>query len=155
MFSFEHFAKRLAMLLVTCLLVGCAAEQPDLYMSNDTECSAPCWHSIVPGKSTVTEAESVLRSLSFVSELDFDTSNQEVTSACWQFTASVAYGCTTFKNAVLQNLRVRPKDLHLEQIAVQLMLKADDSPPFPAAGLSSSESNAIIATVICCRRSDR
>jgi hypothetical protein len=39
----------------------------------------------------------------------------------------------------------------LEQIAVQLMLKADDSPPLPAAGLSSSGSNAIISEAICSR----
>ena len=43
----------------------------------------------------------------------------------------------------------------LEQIATQLMLKADDNPPLPAAGLSrvASGSNAIIASAIRSKRS--
>ncbi len=42
--------------------------------------------------------------------------------------------------AKLENVITRPIRRHLEQIAAQLMLKADDSPPFPVAGLSSSRS---------------
>jgi hypothetical protein len=71
----------------------------------------------MPGKSTIVETETVLRSLSFVSELDFNTSSKQgVTTACWQFITSMAYGCATFKNATLQYLRIRPKDLHLGEV---------------------------------------
>jgi hypothetical protein len=47
----------------------------------------------------------------------------------------------------------RDQFAELEQIADQLMLMADDSPPFPTTGLSSSASNTIIAPAICSRSS--
>lgn len=113
--------RRIVILVVVYLLVGCVTDQIDLYFSKDTECSAPCWHDISPGETTEAEAESILRSLSFVSQLDFKTSsNQGVTVARWQFTPSMTYGYATFKNAVLQHLTVRPSGLHLGEVIDRL-----------------------------------
>lgn len=109
--------KWIAILLAACLLVGCVADRPDLYVSNATDCSAPCWYGILPGESTMTETESMLRSLSVVTELDFGTSfNQEGKTARWRFSLGQAYGYANFKNAVLQYLTFRPRDLHLGEV---------------------------------------
>lgn len=57
-------------LLALFLVVGCAPiwRKPavDRSILTDDPCAAPCWHGIVPGMTTLAEAEDILRDLDFV-----------------------------------------------------------------------------------------
>ncbi len=128
--------KRIVILLLTaCLLGGCQVAQPELYVSVNADCSKPCWYGITPGKSTQVETETWLRSLTFVSNLDFQApSSQGVTRATWQFTPNTAFGYAVFKSSVLQQLIFRPRGLHLGDVLDRL-----GAPDYISAGYEPGE----------------
>jgi hypothetical protein len=49
--------------LALAVAVGCSNQKTDLLLEGDSECSPPCWISIMPGVTTISEADNIILNL--------------------------------------------------------------------------------------------
>jgi hypothetical protein len=100
------------------LLTSCLSQSSGLVLGNAT-CAAPCWYGLTPGKTTVAQAEAVLRSLPFVSSGSIKTNTSfGVTDISWVFGDKVAgVGILTFSTqGIASEIRLNPRGLQLGEV---------------------------------------
>jgi len=102
-------------LILLLFLMGCVSQSPEIFLG-DATCALPCWYGLTPGKTTVAESQTILKSLPFVSSASIETITlQGVTSIRWSFTGgAIGNGILVFdKDQRIQEIRLRTTGLHL------------------------------------------
>ena len=73
---------------------------PELWLFQTGYCQQPCWHGIRPGDTTLVEAERMLQTLPFVSDIQRDNSATKRCDLSWNIDLSVPYwGCAITEDA--------------------------------------------------------
>ncbi len=102
-------------LLVLCLiLTGCNNRTQEIFL-NRSECAAPCWYNLSPGKTTSVESQTILASLPFVSAQSLKTDSGYF---FWRFTSEASGQGRLYFGAdgKLQKIALNPDSLILGSV---------------------------------------
>jgi hypothetical protein len=80
---------------------------PELWLFQTGDCQQPCWHDIQPGKTTITEAEALLNTLPFVSDVRPGDRSVDRCDLLWNINLPIPYwGCASAESTVIVRLGI-------------------------------------------------